>query len=616
MRFFKISNESAILRIVAVFLGVAGMPLASLAEPSHALAIYGEPALSADFESLPYARADAPKGGSIRFGEAGNFNSLKPWVLMGNPVWSVGVHVTESLMYRSIDEPFTLYGLLAESAEIAPDGSSVEFTLRPEARFSDGSPVTVEDVMWSYETLGTQGHPRYRGVWSKVAEMTQSGPRSLRFSFTEIDRELPLLMGMRPILKKAQWEGKDFSQSSLDVPIGTGPYVVDSVDPGRRITFRRNPDYWGKDLPVMRGLNNLDEIRYDYFGDASAMFEAFKAGEIDVWRELVAAKWDRDFTFPAVTGGSVTKSEIPHHRPSGIMGLVMNTRNPLFEDWRVRQAMIEAFNFEFINQTLTGGTDPRVTSYFANSDLGMDHGPASGREAVLLTPFAAELPYGTIEGYSLPAGGPRVLDRASIRRAVALLAEAGWTVHEDGILRNGEDKPFRFEILLNQSGSAMRTSSETRQIVDIYTQSLRNLGMETRITLLDSAQFIERTNNYQFDMTWYERALSLSPGNEQRLYWGHDGVTQPGTKNWMGMDSPAAEAMITEMLTTDSPENYRAAVRALDRILTAGRYVVPVSYSRISRLAHLSDLHYPERIPLYGDWPGFLPELWWQEEKE
>ena len=616
MRFFKISNESAILRIVAVFLGVAGMPLASLAEPSHALAIYGEPALSADFESLPYARADAPKGGSIRFGEAGNFNSLKPWVLMGNPVWSVGVHVTESLMYRSIDEPFTLYGLLAESAETAPDGSWVEFTLRHEARFSDGSPVTVEDVMWSYETLGTQGHPRYRGVWSKVAEMAQTGPRSVRFSFTEIDRELPLLMGMRPILKKAQWEGKDFGQSGLEVPIGSGPYVIESVDPGRRITYRRNHDYWGKDLAITRGLNNLDEIRYDYFGDASAMFEAFKAGEIDVWRELVAAKWDRDYGFPAVTEGRIEKSEIPHHRPSGIMGLVINTRNPLFADWRVRQAMIEAFNFRFINQTLTGGTDPRVTSYFANSGLAMDHGPATGREAELLAPFAAELPHGTIEGYSLPEGGPRVLDRAGIRRAIALLAEAGWTVHDDGVLRNAEGRPFRFEILLNQSGSAMRTSAETRQIVDIYTQSLRNLGMETQLTQLDSAQFIERTNNYQFDMTWYERALSLSPGNEQRLYWGHDGVTQPGTKNWMGMNSPAAEAMISEMLTTDSPENYRAAVRALDRILTAGRYVVPVSYSRISRLAHLSDLHYPERIPLYGDWPGFLPELWWQEEKE
>ena len=614
MRFFKISNESAILRFAAVFLCVAGMPLTTLAEPRHALAIYGEPALAKDFAALPYARPDAPKGGSIRFAEPGSFDSLKPWVLKGNPAWAIGTHLAESLMYRSIDEPFTLYGLLAQSIEKAPDGSWVEFTLRPEARFSDGSPVTVEDVMWSNETLGTQGHPRYRGVWAKIAKMEQTGPLSVRFWFNETDRELPLLMGMRPILKKAQWQGKDFSQSSLEPPIGSGPYLVDSVDPGRRITFRRNPDYWGKDLPINRGLNNLDEIRYDYFGDAATMFEAFKAGEVDVWRELVAAKWDRDFTFPAMREGRIVKDEIPHHRPSGIMGLVMNTRNPQFQDWRVRQALIEAFNFRFINQTLTGGKDPRISSYFANSDLAMDHGPATGHELALLAPFAADLPPGTIEGYTLPEGGARVLDRAGIRRAVQLLEEAGWRVHEDGVLRDAAGQPFRFEILLNQSGSAMRSSSETRQIVDIYVQSLRNLGIATQITLLDSAQFIERTNNYQFDMTWYERALSLSPGNEQRLYWGHDGVTNPGTKNWMGMDSPAAEAVISEMLTTESPENYKAAVHALDRILTAGRYVIPVSYSRISRLAHSADLHYPDRIPLYGDWPGFLPELWWQEE--
>lgn len=616
MRFFKISNESAILRILVTIIGVAGMPLTSLAEPSHAIAIFGEPALKPGFESLPYSRADAPKGGTIRFAEPGSFDSLKPWVLKGNPVWAVGVHVAESLMYRSIDEPFTLYGLLAESVEAAPDGSWVEFTLRPEARFSDGSPVTLDDVIWSYETLGTQGHPRYRAVWSRVAKTEATGPRTVRFTFTETDRELPLLMGLRPILKKAQWEGKDFSQSGLEVPIGSGPYVIDQVDPGRSITFRRNPDYWGKDLPVNRGLNNMDRLRYDYFTDANTMFEAFKAGEVDVWRELVAAKWERDFDFPALREGRVVKDEIPHHRPSGIMGLVMNTRNPLFQDWRVRQAMIEAFNFRFINQTLTGGKDPRVSSYFSNSDLGMDHGPARGREAEILAPFAADLPPGTIEGYTLPEGGVRALNRDGIRRALALLEDAGWRVHEDGVLRNDQGAPFRFEILLNQAGSAMRTSSETRQIVDIYAESLRNLGISPSVTLLDSAQFIERTNNYQFDMTWYERALSLSPGNEQRLYWGHDGVTQPGTKNWMGMDSPAAEAAINAMLSADSPENYRAAVRALDRVLTAGRYVVPVSYAQISRLAHSADLHYPKRIPLYGDWPGFLPELWWQEEKE
>ncbi len=616
MRFFKISNESAILRILVTAIGVAGMPLASLAEPSHALAIFGEPALEAGFESLPYARPDAPKGGTIRFAEPGSFDSLKPWVLKGNPAWSVGVHVAETLMYRSIDEPFTLYGLLAESVDVAPDRSWVEFTLRPEARFSDGTPVTIEDVLWSYETLGTEGHPRYRTVWSRVSKMEATGPRSVRFSFNEVDRELPMLMGLRPILKKAQWVGQDFSQSSLEVPIGSGPYVIANVDPGRRITFRRNPDYWGKDLALNRGLNNLDELRYDYFSDANTMFEAFKAGEVDVWRELVAAKWESNFDFPALREGRVVKDEIPHHRPSGIMGLVMNTRNPLFADWRVRQALIEAFNFRFINQTLTGGKDPRVTSYFSNSDLAMDHGPATGREAEILAPFAADLPPGTIEGYSLPEGGARALDRGGIRRALALLEEAGWQVSEDGSLRNAEGQPFRFEILLNQSGSAMRTNAETRQIVDIYAESLRNLGISPTISLLDSAQYIERTNNYQFDMTWYERALSLSPGNEQRLYWGHDGVTKPGTKNWMGMDSPAAEAAMNAMLSADSPENYRAAVRALDRILTAGRYVVPVSYSGISRLAHRADLHYPDRIPLYGDWPGFLPELWWQEEKE
>ena len=616
MRFFKFLNESAIRLLFAVFTTVASVPLASLAEPGHGIAMYGEPALPEGFSHLPYARPDAPKGGTIRLAEPGSFDSLKPWVLAGNPVWAVGIHVPETLMFRSIDEPFTLYGLLAESVEAAPDRSWVEFTLRPEARFSDGSPVTVEDVMWSYETLATQGHPRYHGAWAKVASMEQTGPRQVRFTFTEPDRELAMLMGMRPILKKAQWEGRDFSQSGLEVPIGSGAYVVAHVDPGRSITFRRNPDYWGKDLPVNRGLHNFDTIRYDYFSDANAMFEAFKAGEIDLWRELVAKRWEQNFDFPAVRDGRVVKSEIPHGRPSGIIGLVMNMRNPLFQDWRVRQAMIEAFNFRFVNMTLTGGEDARITSYFSNSDLGMDHGPATGREAGLLAPFADELRPGTIEGYNLPEGGERMLDRAGISRALGLLEDAGWTVDDSGTLRDASGQPFRFEILLNQSGSAMRTAAETRQIVDIFTQSLRNIGVTPTVTLLDSAQYIERTNNYQFDMTWFERGLSLSPGNEQLIYWGADGMDRPGSRNWMGMDSPAAEAMIRHMLSAGDEQDFLAATRALDRILTAGRYVIPVSYSRISRLAHKSDLRYPDRIPLYGDWPGFLPETWWNEEKK
>ncbi|MDT1061674.1 extracellular solute-binding protein [Paracoccus sp. CPCC 101403] len=617
MRFFKFANESAIRRAFAVLACVATMPLASAAEPMHALAMYGEPALPAGFSHLPYANPDAPKGGTIRLAESGSFDSLNPWILMGNPVWPIFTQpglLAEPLMMRSIDEPFTLYGLLAESVETDPDRSWVEFTLRPEARFSDGSPVTVEDVMWSYETLGTKGHPRYTAVWSKVAKMEQTGPRSVRFTFNTADRELAMLMGMRPILKKAQWQGRDFSQSGLMAPIGSGPYVIDKVDPGRAITFRRNPDYWGRDLPVNKGLNNFDEIRFDYFGDANAMFEAFKAGETDVWRELVAARWDRDFDFPAVRDGRVVKSEIPHQRPSGIMGLVMNTRNPIFADWRVREALIEAFNYRFINMTLSGGKDARITSYFSNSDLAMQPGPVTGREAELLAPFADQLLPGTLDGYRLPEGGDRAIDRKGIRAALKLLAEAGWTVR-DGELQDAQGRPFAFEILLNQSGSAMRSSSEMRQIVDIFVESLRNLGIQPRVTQLDSAQYVERTNNYQFDMTWYERGLSLSPGNEQLLYWGSAGVTKPGSRNWMGMNSPAAEAMIAEMGRAETPEDYRAAVRALDRILTAGRFVIPVSYSRISRLAHKSEMHYPENTPLYGDWPGFMPDTWWQEER-
>jgi len=574
--------------------------------------MYGEPALPQGFAHLPYANPDAPVGGTIRLAEPGSFDSLKPWVLKGNAAWGVGLHVTESLMMRSIDEPFTLYGLLAESVETAPDRSWVEFTLRPEARFSDGSPVTIEDVIWSYETLGTQGHPRYLGAWSKVASIEQTGERSLRLTFTEIDRELPLLMGMRPILKKSQWDGQDFSQSSLEPPIGSGAYVIDRVDPGRSITFRRNPDYWGRDLPVMAGVNNFDTIRYDYFADANAMFEAFKAGEVTVWRELSAQKWATEYDFPLVTRGDVIKSEIPNQRPSGIMGLVMNSRNPIFDDWRVRQAMIEMFNFRFINQTLNGGADPRISSYFSNSVLGMGDGPATGRVAELLQPFAAELPPGTIEGYALPEGSERAMDRPSIRRAIALMEEAGWTV-QDGQMKNAQGQPLAFEILLNQNGTAMRSGSETQQIVNIYVEALRPLGITPRVTLLDSAQYIERTNNYQFDMAWYERALSLSPGNEQRMYWGRDGVTTPGSRNWMGMDSPAAEAMIDAMLQSETNEEFTAAVKALDRVLTAGRHVIPVSYSPISRLAHASDLKYPDYIPIYGDWPGFLPEVWWQE---
>lgn len=616
MRIFKIVNDSAIAaRLRVIFLAaatVAGMPLTSAAEPSHALAMFGKPALVAEVPNLPYANPQAPKGGMIRFAEPGSFDSLKPWVLKGNAAWSVGVHVAEPLMLRSLDEPFTLYCLLCETVETDENRNWVAFTLRPEARFSDGSPVTVEDVVWSFRTLGTEGHPRYAGAWGKVASIEQTGERSLRIEFSEPDRELPLLMGLRPVLKKAQWEGKDFGASGLEVPIGSGAYVVERVDPGRSITFRRNPDYWGRDLPLLRGMYNFDSIRYDYFADTNAMFQAFKAGEVDVWRESSAVKWATEYDFPAVAAGRVVKSEIPHRRPSGIMGLVMNTRSPLFRDWRVREAMILAFNHQFINATLTGGTDPRITSYFANSDLAMRPGPATGQVAELLAPFADDLLPGTLDGYALPPGAGRMLDRDSLRQAMRLLEDAGWTV-QDGVLRNAGGAAFAPEILLNQSGSAMRAGSEMQQIVDIYVQALRPLGVAPRVTVLDSAQYVQRTNRFAFDMTWYERGLSLSPGNEQALYWGSASAGQEGSRNWMGVRSPAVDAMIEAAVNAPDDETHVAAVQALDRLLMAGRYVIPVSYSPLSRIAHSARLRYPDMPTAYGDWPGFLPDLWWEE---
>lgn len=578
------------------------------AEPQHGIAMYGMPALPPDFVALPYANADAPKGGTIRFGETGGFDSLNPYAVKGSAAAGITVHTVETLMGRSIDEPFTLYGLLAESVETDAPRSWVEFTLRPEAKFSDGSPVTVEDVMWSFETLGTQGHPRYHTAWKKVARMEQTGDRKLRLTFSVADRELPLLMGLRPILKKAQWAGKSFDDGSLEVPVGSGPYVIDKMDPGKSVTYRRNPDYWGKDLPFNRGLNNFDEIIYDYFGDGDVTFQAFTAGETSTFRESNAGKWLTSYDFPAIASGDVVKEEIPHSRPSGITGLVMNMRNPVFADWRVREAMILAFNFEFVNQTLNGGTEPRITSYFANSVLGTDHGPAAGKVAGLLQPFAADLPPGTLEGYDLPVSNPaKPADRGNIRKAMALFEDAGWTI-TDGVMKNAEGKPFTFDILLAAG------ASDSEAVVNIYVEALRLLGITPTVTSVDGPQYKERTNTYAFDMAWYTRSLSLSPGNEQTLYWGSQGITEPGSRNWMGMNSPAAEAMIATMVNSADPADFTAATQALDRILLAGRYVIPVWYSKVSRMAHTKHLHHPEKLPLYGDWPGFQPEVWWYEE--
>lgn len=599
-RVFKLRG----LGLVAALVALGGMAQGE----THGIAMYGSPALPPDFVSLPYANPDAPKGGRIIFGESGGFDSLNPFIVNGIAPAGITAHTIETLMARSIDEPFTLYGLLAESVVTDEARSFVEFTLREGARFSDGSPVTVEDVIWSFEKLGTEGQPRYAAAYAKIGKTEVTGPRSVKFTFNVVDRELPLILGLRPILKKAQWEGKDFTASTLEAPIGSGPYVVGEMEPGKYISYVRNPDWWGKDLPINRGLYNFDEIRYDYFGDAGVVFEAFKAGEITSYREANPVKWNQNYGFDTILSGDVLKSEIPHSRPSGIEGFVFNTRKPMFADWRVREALIQAFNFELVNQTLNAGISPRITSYFSNSVLGMEPGtPAEGRVAELLAPFKDELLPGALDGYLLPVSDGTEANRKNIRAAAALLEEAGWTV-QDGVLKNAEGMPFAFDILITNGADDIINAAT------IYVESLKRLGIEARVTTVDSAQYKERVTNYDFEMTHYIRSLTLSPGNEQTLYWGSAGVTEPGTRNWMGMNSPAAEAMIATMVAAPDPAEFTAAVQALDRILTTGRYVIPIWYSDVSRLAHRRELHYPERLPLYGDWPGFQPEVWWYEE--
>lgn len=579
------------------------------AEPEHGIAMYGKPALPANYQALPYANPDAPKGGRIVTGEVGSFDSLNPYIRKGRVPWQLRFLISESLMGRSWDEPFTLYGVLAESIETNPERSWVEFTLRPEARFSDGSPVTVEDVLWSYEMLGTEGHPRYRGAWDKVASAKQTGPRKVRFEFNTPDRELALIIGMRPILKKAQWEEEDFSRSGLDVkPITSAPYVIDEVEAGRFVSLRRNPDYWGKDLPFRRGTNNLDEVRLEFFGDGAVMMEAFKAGVLTSNREFSAEKWESQYQSPAIAAGDVVKSVLPHQRPSGMRGFAINTRRAKFADWRVREALLAAFNFEYINEAVNGNVQPRITSYFSNSPLGMREGPATGRVAELLAPYGDSLLPGALEGYELPKSDGTPRNRKNLARAMALMEEAGWQV-KDGVMQNAAGEPFEFEILLKQG------SSEEQSIGDIYVKALERLGIKAHTTVVESAQYKERTDAYDFDMAFYQRGLSLSPGNEQMLYWGSRGVSEPGTRNWMGVNSPAAEAMIEKMLNSESHDDFVAAVRALDRVLTSGRYVIPFYQWNVSRIAHVKELKYPDNMPIYGDWIGWQPDVWWYEEE-
>lgn len=605
-RFRRGKNVKKLLHCMhmAGFLCLA--PLLAAAD-EHGLSMHGAPELSPDFTHLPYANPNAPKGGEVVFGEVGGFDNLNPFILKGSYPWEVRTQTFESLMTRNWDEAFTLYGLLAERVEMAEDRSWVVFHLNPLARFSDGSPVTVEDVMFSMQILSDKGRPPYFNSLKSIAAMEAVGERGVKFTFAEADREAPLIVALRPILKKAEWADRVFEDTTLTPVTGSGPYVVDGLEPGRTITLRRNPDYWGRDLPVNRGVDNFDTLRIEYFRDGAALWEAFKGGEISIFRDGDSGRWRDGYLFAAATDGRIARSEVPHGRPTGMTGFVFNTRIPLFRDLRVREALTLAFDFEWIQKTMLGDANTRIPSFFGNSELA-HQGPASEAERALLTPFLATLPAGVLNMAAIPPvsqGDGR--NRRNIRKATKLLQDAGWRL-ADGALVNALGEPFAFEILLR--------SSSYEKIAGVFAEGLKRLGIDASVRLVDSAQHTARLNDYDFDMIAHGWSMSLSPGAEQRKYWGGAEGRAPGSRNHMGVDDPAVDAMIDALVQSKNRDDLIVAARALDRVLSAGRYVIPFWYAPDSRIAHDAGFVYPERTPLYGDWTGFLPDVWWRASAE
>jgi peptide/nickel transport system substrate-binding protein len=474
---------------------------------SHGIAMHGTPALPPDVVGLPQANPAAPKGGRIVLGEVGGFDSLNPFSTFGRAPGWISPLTVETLMLRAWDEPFTVYGHLAESVTTDDARSFVEFTLRESARFANGDAVTVADVLWSFDALAA-AHPRYAAAHAKVARAHATGPRTVRFDFSAPDRELPLILGLRPVLSAKDWQGRDLAASGMAVPLGSGPYRVAGVDPGRSITFQRRADWWAADLPLMRGQHNFDTVKVEYFADGAVMFEAFKAGEIMVFREGQAARWQSGYDFARVMSGEVVKSEIPHGRPAMMTGLAMNGRRAHLADWRVRQALIDSFGYEFVNATINGGTEPRVQSWFHNSVLAMGPGPASAAVRAVLAPFADSLPPDALEDLALPVSDGSEANRAGLRRAGRMLDAAGWTV-QGGARVNAAGEAMTLEILVPIGGAEMRA------VVTIWTRALERLGIVARVVAVDDAQMNARLRDYDFDITPVVRANSLSPGNEQ-----------------------------------------------------------------------------------------------------
>ncbi len=587
-------------------LGVAdiGRSAAQHAAPArHAIAMHGEPAWPLGFTHPSYADPEAPKRGELVQGVLGTFDSLNPFIVKGLPAANIRGYVIETLLARGYDEPFTLYGLIADGVTTDAARSYVTFTINPAARFSDGKRVSPADVIFSWQLLRDHGRPNFRIYYAKITNADALDARTVRFDLAgSNDRELPLIIALMPIVAKHAIKPDAFEKTSFEAPLGSGPYIVSAVKPGESVTFKRNPHYWGRDLPINRGLWNFDTIRFDYYRDGNTHFEAFKKGLYDVRAETDPTRWQSAYDFPALRQGRVVKEEFPYGLPKGIQGLVFNTRRPIFADIRVREAILHLFDFEWINRAYFFNLYKRTASYFDGCDLSAHGVPANARERELLTAFSGTVRADILEGkWTPPKTDGSGQNHAGLRKAFALFHAAGYELKDTTLTHLASGQPFTFEMLT--------TTRAEEQLALSFARSLKHAGIDARVRNVDAAQYEHRRIAFDFDMIRYRWEQSLSPGNEQYFYWGSAAADQQGSRNYMGVKSKAVDAMIAAMLKATTREAFVAATRALDRVLLSGFYLVPLYFPPRQWVARWTHIGRPAHTSLYG----YLPETWWHK---
>jgi len=593
-------------RLPAVGLGVVlSLGLIGLAHAagSYGLSLFGELKYGPDFKNFDYANPSAPKGGTMKFSAIGTFDNLNPFIVKGVAAAGIG-QLFDTLMVQSQDEPGSEYGLIAESAELAPDRLSELFTIRQGAQFNDGSPITPDDVVWTFDTLRQHGLPMYRSYYGDVTKLEKEGDRGVRFHFKSADnRELPVIIGEMPVLSKAYWSSRDFEKTTLEPPLGSGPYKIASLQPGQSITYQRVPNYWAANLPVRKGTNNVDTIRYDYYRDGTVALEAFKAGAYDVRRENSSKNWATQYDVPAVKEGLIKKEEIKNQLPSGMQGFGYNLRRPLFQDPRVRQALAYAFDFEWSNKNLFYGLYTRTRSYFDNSELAAS-GVPQGQELKILEPYRGKVPDEVFTtAYDPPKYDGSGDIRPGLRKALELLKAAGWTFKGEQLVNDKTGQPFEFEILLNDP--------QMERIVLPFAKNLKRMGITARIRTVDTAQYEQRMDTFDYDMSVVVFGQSLSPGNEQREYWGSKAADEQGSRNVLGIKDPVIDQLVEELVRAPDRATLVAETHALDRVLQYGYYVVPQFHLGASWVAYWDKFRRPEVSPKYG----LGIDTWWVDPK-